>query len=245
MDLIPAELIKRHMVLPVERDGTRLKVSLPGPVGPGTLDLLRFRLKRRGRADVAPAAKVRDYINRFVGHHRRRTVADDEEHRPSGPEGSRSRAGTAWSGTSGGGCSDHPADHLIIGERRCVRGERYSRGTMRTACGLRYRPLTEVCLVRDDVPKNMQSAVTTRLKIMAAWTSPERRVPQDGRIKMKIAASRSTFGSARARVPRREHRAAYFCGPNRLVWVSRSWAFEHDSYEHFQRIIRRPTGIFW
>ncbi len=50
---------------------------------------------------------------------------------------------------------------------------------------LRYR-VDGVCHVRDNLPKRMQSAVLTRLKLMAGVNISERRVPQDGRIKLTV-----------------------------------------------------------
>src|SRR3569832_292950 len=39
-------------------------------------------------------------------------------------------------------------------------------------------------------PKKMQNAITSRLKIMASLDIAERRLPQDGRIKLKIGGNR-------------------------------------------------------
>src|SRR5258708_26177263 len=43
-----------------------------------------------------------------------------------------------------------------------------------------------VCLERDTIPKRVQSAVIARLKIMAGEKIEEKRIPQDGRIKLKV-----------------------------------------------------------
>ena len=50
---------------------------------------------------------------------------------------------------------------------------------------LRYR-IDGVCHVRDNLPKRMQPAILARLKLMAGVNIAERRIPQDGRIKMSV-----------------------------------------------------------
>src|SRR4029078_3828573 len=50
---------------------------------------------------------------------------------------------------------------------------------------LRYR-IDGVCIERDNLPKRMQSSVLARMKLMAGMNIAERRVPQDGRIKINV-----------------------------------------------------------
>jgi type IV pilus assembly protein PilB len=50
---------------------------------------------------------------------------------------------------------------------------------------LRYR-VDGVCVIRDEIPKKMQNPLLARLKLMAGVNISERRIPQDGRIKMTI-----------------------------------------------------------
>src|SRR5690606_20790655 len=50
---------------------------------------------------------------------------------------------------------------------------------------LRYR-IDGVCVERDNLPKRMQNAVLARFKLMAGMNIAEKRIPQDGRIKLPI-----------------------------------------------------------
>ena len=75
--------------------------------------------------------------------------------------------------------------HRIITEAVRTRASDIHVEPMADRIILRYR-VDGVCHVRDNLPKRMQSAVLTRLKLMAGVNIAERRVPQDGRIKLPV-----------------------------------------------------------
>ena len=243
MDLIPAELIKRHMVLPVEREGNRLKVVITDPLDLETLDLLRFRLNVEVVPMLAPAAKVKDYINRFVdttGDELSQTMKSIDQ---AGPELEIEGADAMVGDESGGDAPIIRLINLIIGEAVRSRASDIHVEPMADRVRVRYR-IDGVCLVRDDVPKNMQSAVTTRLKIMAGVDIAERRIPQDGRIKMKIGGEPIDFRVSSCPAYHGESIVLRILRPESASVGIEKLGFEHDSYEQFQRIIRRPNGIF-
>jgi type IV pilus assembly protein PilB len=98
--------------------------------------------------------------------------------------------------------------------------------------------------VRDDIPKNMQSAVNTRFKIMAGIDIAERRLPQDGRIKMKIGGSPIDFRVSSCPAYHGESIVLRILRPESASVGIEALGFEQENYEVFQRIIRRPNGIF-
>ena len=58
--------IEDYLVLPLTEEGGRLKVVSTDPLDLETLDLLRFRLNREVIPTLAPVAKVKRYIEKFV-----------------------------------------------------------------------------------------------------------------------------------------------------------------------------------
>jgi general secretion pathway protein E/type IV pilus assembly protein PilB len=65
---------------------------------------------------------------------------------------------------------------------------------------VRYRidgVLQEASIAREI--KQFQAAIISRLKILAKLDIAEKRVPQDGRIKIIISVARSTFASPSSR----------------------------------------------
>ncbi|MCP4591143.1 MAG: Flp pilus assembly complex ATPase component [bacterium] len=243
LDLIPADLIKRHMVLPVEKVGNRLKVVITDPLDLETLDLLRFRLATEIQPVLAPATKVKDYINRFVdttGDELSQTMKSIDNAGADLPEDIEVKSGT------GDEDSDAPIIRLInlmIGEAVRSRASDIHIEPMSDRVRVRYR-IDGVCLVRDDVPKNMQAAVTTRMKIMAGVDIAERRLPQDGRIKMKIGGEPIDFRVSSCPAYHGESIVLRILRPESANVGIEALGFESENYEQFQRIIRRPNGIF-
>ncbi len=67
MHLIPEDIIRRHLVLPMGKDDNgRLKVAITDPLDLETLDLLKFRLNCDLETCLASRTKMRNYIDQFV-----------------------------------------------------------------------------------------------------------------------------------------------------------------------------------
>jgi type IV pilus assembly protein PilB len=108
---------------------------------------------------------------------------------------------------------------------------------------VRYR-IDGVCMVRDNVPKGMQSAVLARLKIMAGIDIAERRLPQDGRIKMRIAKQGIDFRVSSLPAYHGESIVLRILRPDSVSVGVVGLGFEQDDYDRFKQIIRQPNGIF-
>ena len=108
---------------------------------------------------------------------------------------------------------------------------------------LRYR-IDGVCHEQDKIPKRTQSAVIARLKIMSGLRIEEKRVPQDGRIKLRIGDDTVDF---------RVSCCPAYHGESVVLRVLRSDAamlgleklgLRPDTLQLFNSIISKPTGIF-
>jgi type IV pilus assembly protein PilB len=66
LNLIPADLIRKHLVLPVEEEGDRLKLIITDPLDLDTFDLLKFRLGKEIQPLLAAEGKVKAYIEEFL-----------------------------------------------------------------------------------------------------------------------------------------------------------------------------------
>jgi type IV pilus assembly protein PilB len=133
--------------------------------------------------------------------------------------------------------------NLIIGEAVRGRASDIHIEPMTDRVRVRYR-VDGVCHVRDDVPKNMQAAVSTRFKIMAGMDIAEKRLPQDGRIKMKFGGSLIDFRVSALPSYHGESIVLRILRPESAQVGIEALGFAQDSYQTFLRIIRRPNGIF-
>lgn len=241
LELIPAKIIEDCMVLPLELDGERLKVIMTDPLDLETLDLLRFRLNRDVIPTLAPVSKVKRFVDKFVsvdGDVLSKTMASIDQDAPqSAQDVLRKR-------------SDEDADapiirlaNLIITEAVHSRASDIHIEPMADRVRVRYR-IDGVCHIRDDIPKNMQAAVMTRLKIMSGMDIAERRVPQDGRIKMMIGGGQIDFRVSACPAYHGESVVLRILRPDAVQIGIPALGFAEDDYQRFLEIIKRPTGIF-
>jgi type IV pilus assembly protein PilB len=243
--LIPEKLVKQNEILPVSSENGRLKVVITDPLDLDTLDMLRFRL---GVSDVepvlAPKSRVRAYIQRYL----------------SGAESSLDELSKSLDASvdasldqdakesKAAQVSDEEAPiikllNMMIAEAVRTRASDIHVEPMSDRVRVRYR-IDGVCLERENVPKRLQAAVTTRLKIMSGMDIAEKRVPQDGRIKMRISGSDIDFRVSACPHVHGESIVLRILRPESAAVGIQALGFEPVDYERFVRIIRRPTGIF-
>jgi type IV pilus assembly protein PilB len=108
---------------------------------------------------------------------------------------------------------------------------------------VRYR-IDGVCIERDNIRKSLQGAVINRLKLMADLDLAERRLPQDGRIKLKIAGENIDFRVSVLPSHHGQGVVLRILRPESVRVGVESLGFETDDMSRFNRIIRRPNGIF-
>src|SRR5436190_1112085 len=67
MELIPQELIKKHLILPLSKNNGRLKLIIHDPMDLELLDLLRFRLNSEIDTAIAPKSAIKSFIDGSAG----------------------------------------------------------------------------------------------------------------------------------------------------------------------------------
>ena len=108
---------------------------------------------------------------------------------------------------------------------------------------LRYR-IDGVCVERDTIPKSTQGSVLARIKIMAGLKIEEKRIPQDGRIKLKINDRNVDFRVAVCPCYHGETVVMRILRPESARMGLERSGMRADTLEIFNSIIRRPNGIF-
>src|SRR5438128_779380 len=107
---------------------------------------------------------------------------------------------------------------------------------------IRYR-LDGILYDQEAPPRRLQAAVTSRIKIMAEMNIAERRLPQDGRIRVNLHGARvdirvSTIPTVHGEsiVMRLLQRSSVFLPLEKL-------GFPADTLKRFESLIKRPHGI--
>jgi len=245
MDLMPTELIKRYHVLPLEEKDGKLKVLIHDPMDLELLDTLRFRLRKELETALGARGKIKDYIDRALSE--TQSSIDQTVQELGGDEGTvTSEDGDT--GVAGEVASDADAPVIrlvqkIIAEAVGTRASDIHLEPMEDRMRLRYR-VDGVCQERDNLPKRMQNPVIARLKIMAGMRIEERRIPQDGRIKLKVSGERVDFRVSACPAYHGESMVLRILRPESVKIGLENLGFEPDQLEMFNQIIRRPNGIF-
>ena len=242
--LLPEEVIRNRMVLPLSREGNKLKVVITDPLDLEAMDMLRFRLNCEIQPCLTSKAKFRAYLNKSnpassdvsidaaVDEIRRQTI----DVAPGEAQGLDllEDDGTA------------PIVRLVtmlITEAVEMRASDIHVEPMTNRVRVRYR-IDGVCIDRENIPKRMQGPVINRLKIMAGIDLAEKRLPQDGRIKLDVAGSKIDFRVSSLPAYHGESVVLRILRPESVRLGIPALGFEQDDYERFLRIIRRPNGIF-
>ena len=241
-ELIPENIIREYTVLPLSREKNRLKVVITDPLDLETIDALRFRLNMDIETALAPREKVLAVINSYTGQIESQEVDNMMQ------EFTESMVESSGSGISSGSTESDDAPiirlvTIIITDAVRMRASDIHVEPMSNRVRVRYR-VDGKCIERDSPPKRLQGAIISRIKIMAGMAIEEKRLPQDGRIRMKLENQDLDF--------RVSSLPAYY-GESVVMRILRkesvkvglaALGFSSHDFETFQRIIKRPNGMF-
>jgi len=240
--LIPAELVKKHFVLPLGLDNGRLKIIISDPMDLDLLDLLRFRLNKELDCCLASPSKIRTHILHTMDEVRSSIDATAAELAAAGHaiEAEIRRAQVSEEEDEG---PIIRLVNLIIDEAVRLRSSDIHLEPMADRVRVRYR-IDGVCVERDNIPKTMQAPLIARVKILSGMDITERRLPQDGRIKRLIDGSDIDFRVSCLPGYHGESTVLRILRPESVNIGIQALGFEQDDYETFLGIIKRPNGIF-
>ena len=243
MSLIPEELVRKHFILPLEKDNGRIKLIISDPLDLDLLDLLRFRLNAELECCLASPSKIRNRILNTMDEVRSSIDATAAELAEAGHaiEAEVRRAEAAEDEGD-----DGPVVRLVnllIDEAVRMNASDIHIEPMSNRVRVRYR-VDGVCIERDNIPKNMQAPMIARIKILSGMDIGERRLPQDGRIKRTIDAQDIDFRVSALPGYHGESTVLRILRPDSVNIGIQALGFEDDNYEQFKQIIKRPNGIF-
>lgn len=114
------------------------------------------------------------------------------------------------------------------------------------AAGMEIRYRIDGVLQAQPAPPQInrfQAAIISRLKIMAKLNIAERRVPQDGRIKVRVSGREIDIRVSVIPMLHGEGVVMRILDRERMIFSLRGVGMEADIYEQFNHIITQPHGI--
>jgi type IV pilus assembly protein PilB len=231
-------------------DNGRLKLAITDPMDLDAMDSVRFRTNKELECYVASPSNVRSFItNTFEQAATMET--DSLRHSIDATAAELAEAGheiqaEILKAGQVAGHDDGPIVrlvNLIIDTAVNMRASDIHIEPMVDRVRVRYR-LDGVCFEKDTIPKNMQAPLTARLKILSGMDIAEKRLPQDGRITRTIGKQDIDFRVSALPGNHGESVVLRILRPDAVNIGIKALGFESDDYDRFQKIIRRPNGIF-
>jgi len=179
--LIPTELAFRHQVLPLQATATTLRVAIADPFNTAAADDLRLVTGRDVELVFAPPADIRRLVEEF---YTRRMIADTAEDDVQVLDDTNEEIGDLESMAKE--ATVVKLVNLLLRQAVQERASDVHVEPFEKGMQVRYR-IDGILHPAPPTPKRLQAAIISRLKIMAALDIAERRKPQDGRIKTRIA----------------------------------------------------------
>ncbi|WP_077706100.1 GspE/PulE family protein [Virgibacillus dokdonensis] len=233
VQLVPRELARRHIVMPIRTEDHKLYVAMADPMDYFAMEELRMATGYQ----ITPAIATKDDIFQSITKYYdlQESLADVMD--DMGEEEQIDDAGIAD--------EDSPIVRLvnqIIANGVGQRASDIHFDPQETELRIRYR-IDGVLRTERSLPKHMQNVITARVKIMSHLNITEQRLPQDGRMKLTI-----DFKSVDIRVST----LPSMYGEKVVMRIlDRSHAFDdlhklgfaQVNLQSFKQVIERPNGI--
>jgi type IV pilus assembly protein PilB len=249
LKLVPEQIAKKHGVLPIKRMGNTLTLAMADPTNVFALDDVGFMTGLQIQPVVASEAAIRKAFERLYDTGASVTdmmseleEADTDVEVVEGGEETFSKADIFDLKES---ADEAPVVRLI----NMILTDAIRRG----ASDIHLEPYEKVFRVRfriDGVlheimtpPKRLEAALTSRVKIMATLDIAERRLPQDGRIKLRYHQREIDFRVSTLPTIFGEKTVMRILDKEALQLDLSALGFDPWSLEQFTKSIHNPYGM--
>ncbi len=233
--LLPEALARRYRAIPIgERDG-KLLVAMSDPANVYALDDIRTITNRDVQPLVATAADVERAIQKFAGMDGQvealaSVAADALESEDEQMEAA---------------LEDAPIVKLVNAIMTQAVGDRASDVHIEPAeknVRIRFRVDGVLHEPMPPAPKNIQGGLISRLKVMAELNIAEKRVPQDGRISMKVGGRQLDLRLATLPTVFGEKVVIRILDKSQSLLKLEDLGFLEGPYDRFAQSFRKPYG---
>ncbi len=238
---IPLGLAREKGVLPLWEEHGEVVVGLSNPASLSAVDDLRVLFRRPTRPVLASADVLRDAINRSFDKAAQTAAAVMEEIQDDDDD-------LAGDLNLAGDILDDPNQAPII---RFV-NTLLTQAIKDRASDIHVEPFEKELSVRfriDGVlydvvkpPKKLQAAIVSRVKIMSGLNIAEKRIPQDGRIRIRMAGREIDLRVSTLPVRHGERVVLRILEKGTVFSLDRVGMADH-SLKSFRSVITRPHGI--
>ena len=240
--LLPEEMVQKNLALPINRVGAKLIVAVADPSNMAILDAIGFKTGYAVELVLASEKEIASAINKFFDQSLDFkdiiSELDDELEVVREEEVDVSELER--------GVDDAPVVKLV--------NFILTDAIKRRASDIHVEPYEKEFRVRYRVdgvlyevmrpPLRMRNAISSRLKILASLDIAERRLPQDGRIKLKIGKGKEMdFRVSTLPTIYGEKTVLRLLDKSSLQLDMTKLGFEQEQLNDFNEAIHRPYGM--
>ena len=243
--LVPSEVINKYYVMPIKRSGTTLSLAMVDPADVHALDDIKFMTGYEVVPLVASEASVVAAITRFYGTAERDLAAVLKDINVADPDVATIQEEEEDASKALEGMEDAPVVKLA----NIILSEAIKKGVSdihiepyETNFRVRYRLDGSLYEIMAP-PKRLQAALTSRFKIMASLDIAERRLPQDGRIKLRVEDKQVDLRVSTLPCLFGEKIVMRVLDKSNLTLDLTKLGFESKAQEDFMKAISSPYGM--
>jgi type IV pilus assembly protein PilB len=246
LKLIPPDVAIKHLVLPLRRVGRMLTVAMTNPTDFSAIDDLKFITKLDIEPVIVGEYTLRKHLDGYYG------AADDE---------AMVNLLEEWGEEDVEVLDESPEDVSIAALQAEVDSApvvKFINGLLTDAVlkgvsDIHIEPFEKEVRIRYRIdgsllevmkpPMKMKNALTSRIKILADLNIAERRVPQDGRIKLKLKNKVVDFRVSTLPVIFGEKIVLRILDKGNLTFDLSQFGFEPKAEKDLMEAISRPYGM--
>ncbi|MCQ9207710.1 MAG: Flp pilus assembly complex ATPase component TadA [Omnitrophica bacterium] len=244
IEQIPAKFATHYKLIPIDYRDNTITVAMSNPLDIHTLDDLRLLLKKEIKTVLASESDIVDAIKKYYG------VGADTIEKIT-PESSRGKIASIQLQVTEDIVKSAEDASIIKFVNQILLEAFRDRATdihiepYENELNIRYR--IDGVLYDTKIPpniKNFQSAIISRIKIMANLDIAERRLPQDGRIKIRIAEDEVDLRVSIVPTPFGEAVVIRLLSGNIFYGLEKLGLLKKDLLI-FEELIKSPHGIIF
>ena len=249
--LVPPQIARKYEVLPVKRAANTLTLAMADPTNVFALDDVSFMTNLQVLPVVASQAAIRRAIERNYENQGAAItdvlteLAEDQASNVEVVDDDEDSGGKVDVFELKESADEAPVVKLV----NMVLVDAIQKG----ASDIHWEPYEKVFRIRfriDSVlhemltpPKRLESAIVSRLKIMSSLDIAERRVPQDGRIKLRYHTREIDFRVSILPTIFGEKAVLRILDKDALQLDLTKLGFDPGALETFEKVIRQPYGM--
>ncbi len=245
--LIPESLAKKHTIIPLFKTGDTLTIATADPLNIFAIDEVRIKTKSNVEPAVATETEIKDAINQYykVGGSIEDVIKSMDVQSFMIEEGRGEKEEIDDTEKLRNIAEEAPIIKLVnLIIMQAVRDK---------ASDIHVEPEDDRLVVRYRVdgilheqvaiPKLMQAAVLSRIKIMSDMNIATKRVPQDGRFKLNIEGNRIDMRVSALPTIYGENIVMRILETSSILMGLEKLGFNENNLKNFRSLIVKPHGI--